>query len=45
MSKKGQNPFSHLNIAAVNNLFYGSRFTRVVLRTWWRERQRRGVSG
>ena len=27
-SKKGQ------------NLFYGARFTRVVLRTWWRERRR-----
>ena len=22
-----------------NNLFYGARFTRVVLRTWWRERR------
>jgi hypothetical protein len=22
------------------NLFYGARFTRVVLRTWWRERLR-----
>jgi glycosyltransferase involved in cell wall biosynthesis len=41
MSKKGQNPFSHLDIPAVNNLFYGARFTRVVLRTWWRERRRR----
>jgi hypothetical protein len=25
----------------VNNLFYGARFTRVVLGTWWRERRRR----
>lgn len=40
-SKKGQNPLYHLNITAVNNLFYGARFTRVVLRTWWRERGRR----
>ncbi len=40
-SKKGQNPFSRLNSPAVNNLFYGSRFARVVLRTWWRERRRR----
>jgi glycosyltransferase involved in cell wall biosynthesis len=40
-SKKGQNPLYHLNIATVNNLFYGTRFTRVVLRTWWRERRLR----
>jgi glycosyltransferase involved in cell wall biosynthesis len=40
-SKKGRNPFSGLNSEAVNNLFYGARFTRVVLRTWWRERRRR----
>jgi glycosyltransferase involved in cell wall biosynthesis len=40
-SKKGQNPLSRLNSPTVNNLFYGSRFTRVVLRTWWRERRRR----
>lgn len=40
-SKKGQNPFSRLHIPALNNLFYGSRFARVVLRTWWRERRRR----
>jgi glycosyltransferase involved in cell wall biosynthesis len=38
-SKKGQNPFHHLNITMLNNLFYGARFTRVVLRTWWRERR------
>jgi hypothetical protein len=37
-SKKGQNPFSYLENPAVNNFFYGCRFTRVVLRTWWRER-------
>jgi len=43
MSKKGQNPFFQLNIPAVNNLFYGSRFARVVLRTWWRERHRRAA--
>jgi hypothetical protein len=39
-SKKGQNPLKHLNSEVVNNLFYGARFTRVVLRTWWRERRR-----
>ena len=39
ISKKGNNPFSRLNITAVNNVFYGARFTRVVLRTWWRERR------
>ena len=38
-SKKGQNPIHHLNITMLNNLFYGVRFTRVVLRTWWRERR------
>jgi len=38
-SKKGQNPFHHLNITMLNTLFYGVRFTRVVLRTWWRERR------
>jgi len=38
-SKKGQNPLHRLNSATVNNLFYGARFTRVVLRTWWRERR------
>jgi hypothetical protein len=41
VSKKGQNPLYHLNITPLNNLFYGARFTRVVLRTWWRERSRR----
>jgi Glycosyl transferase family 2 len=40
-SKKGQNPFYHLHIPGVNNLFYGVRFSRVVFGTWWRERQRR----
>ncbi|HEY1664410.1 MAG TPA: glycosyltransferase family 2 protein [Trebonia sp.] len=39
-SKKGHNPLHHLNSEVVNNLFYGARFTRVVLRTWWRERRR-----
>ncbi|HEY0935335.1 MAG TPA: glycosyltransferase family 2 protein [Trebonia sp.] len=39
-SKKGQNPFYHLSIPGVNNLFYGGRFLRVVLRTWWREHRR-----
>ncbi len=40
-SKKGQNPFYNLHIPGVNNLFYGFRFMRVVLGTWWRERRRR----
>lgn len=40
-SKKGQNPLYNLHIPAVNNLFYGLRFMRVVLGTWWRERRRR----
>ncbi|HEY1698672.1 MAG TPA: glycosyltransferase family 2 protein [Trebonia sp.] len=40
-SKKGSNPLYHLHIPGVNNLFYGSRFMRVVLGTWWRERRRR----
>jgi glycosyltransferase involved in cell wall biosynthesis len=40
-SKKGQNRFSELNLPTVNNLFYGGRFARVVLRTWWREQHRR----
>ena len=39
-SKKGRNPLHHLNSEVVNNFFYGARFTRVVLRTWWRERRR-----
>ena len=39
MSKKGRSPLHHLNSEAVNNLFYGARFTRVVLGTWWRERR------
>jgi glycosyltransferase involved in cell wall biosynthesis len=40
-SKKGQNPFYGLHLPVVNNIFYGLRFTRVVLGTWWRERRRR----
>ena len=40
-SKKGQNPLYSLHLPGVNNLFYGARFTRVVLGTWWRERRRR----
>ena len=40
-SKKGQNPFYGLHLPMVNNIFYGLRFTRVVLGTWWRERRRR----
>jgi glycosyltransferase involved in cell wall biosynthesis len=40
-SKKGANPLYHLHIPGVNNIFYGSRFMRVVLGTWWRERRRR----
>jgi glycosyltransferase involved in cell wall biosynthesis len=39
-SKKGQNPLYNLHIPAVNNFFYGLRFMRVVLGTWWRERRR-----
>jgi glycosyltransferase involved in cell wall biosynthesis len=39
-SKKGRNPLYDLHIPAVNNLFYGLRFMRVVLGTWWRERRR-----
>jgi glycosyltransferase involved in cell wall biosynthesis len=39
-SKKGRNRLHHLNSEVVNNFFYGARFTRVVLRTWWRERRR-----
>ena len=39
-SKKGRNPLHHLNSEVVNNFFYGARFTRVVLGTWWRERRR-----
>ncbi len=39
-SKKGQNPFYHLHIPGVNNLFYGLRFARVIYGTWWRERHR-----
>ena len=35
------NPLYHLHIPGVNNIFYGSRFMRVVLGTWWRERSRR----
>ena len=40
-SKKGQNPFYGLHLPVVNNIFYGLRFTRVVVGTWWRERRRR----
>ncbi|MBV9383225.1 MAG: glycosyltransferase family 2 protein [Streptosporangiaceae bacterium] len=40
-SKKGQNPFYNLHLPGVNNVFYGVRFTRVVMGTWWRERRRR----
>jgi hypothetical protein len=39
-SKKGQNPLYGLHLPAVNNLFYGMRFARVIYGTWWRERQR-----
>jgi glycosyltransferase involved in cell wall biosynthesis len=42
-SKKGRNPFYDLNVPAVNNIFYGSRFMRVVMTTWWRERRRRAA--
>ncbi|MBO0803438.1 MAG: glycosyltransferase family 2 protein [Nocardiopsaceae bacterium] len=40
-SKKGTNPLYNLHIPGVNNIFYGCRFMRVVLGTWWRERRRR----
>jgi glycosyltransferase involved in cell wall biosynthesis len=40
-SKKGQNPLYNLHIPGLNNIFYGSRFMRVVLGTWWRESRRR----
>jgi len=40
-SKKGHNPLYGLHLPGVNNLFYGVRFMRVVLGTWWRERRRR----
>jgi glycosyltransferase involved in cell wall biosynthesis len=43
-SKKGQNPFYNMHIPGVNNVFYGARFARVVLGTWWRERGRRARS-
>jgi glycosyltransferase involved in cell wall biosynthesis len=43
-SKKGQNPFYNMHIPGVNNIFYGARFTRVVVGTWWRERGRRSLS-
>src|SRR6201999_1461129 len=42
-SKKGQNPLYHLHIPGVNNLFYGIRFSRVVLGTWQRKRKRRNA--
>jgi glycosyltransferase involved in cell wall biosynthesis len=40
-SKKGANPLYNLHIPGVNNIFYGFRFMRVVVGTWWRERRRR----
>ena len=43
-SKKGANPLYNLHIPGVNNLFYGFRFMRVVLGTWFRERRRRGLA-
>ena len=43
-SKKGQNPLYNLHIPGLNNVFYGSRFMRVVLGTWWRESRRRNRS-
>jgi len=42
-SKKGANPLYNLHIPGVNNLFYGIRFSRVVLGTWQRERKRRNA--
>ena len=44
-SKKGRDPLGRLNRPALNNLRYGSRFARVVLRTWWRELSARPVGG
>lgn len=41
-SKKGSNPLYHLHIPGLNNVFYGFRYMRVVLGTWWRETRRRG---
>jgi glycosyltransferase involved in cell wall biosynthesis len=43
-SKKGSNPLYGLHIPGVNNLFYGARFMRVVIRTWFRERRRRSLA-
>lgn len=40
-SKKGSNPLYHLHIPGLNNIFYGFRYMRVVLGTWWRETRRR----
>jgi glycosyltransferase involved in cell wall biosynthesis len=40
-SKKGSNPLYNLHLPGVNNIFYGFRYMRVVLGTWWRERGRR----
>ncbi|MCL2581493.1 MAG: glycosyltransferase family 2 protein [Streptosporangiales bacterium] len=40
-SKKGSNPLYHLHIPGLNNVFYGFRFMRVVVGTWWRESRRR----
>jgi glycosyltransferase involved in cell wall biosynthesis len=42
-SKKGANPLYNLHIPGVNNVFYGARFAKVVLGTWWRERRRRAA--
>ena len=44
-SKKGANPLYNLHIPGLNNVFYGSRFMRVVLGTWWRESRRRNRRG
>jgi hypothetical protein len=44
-SKKGHNPLYDLHIPGVNNLFYGMRFSRVVVGTWRRERQRASGPG
>jgi glycosyltransferase involved in cell wall biosynthesis len=43
-SKKGRNRFSRLGLPVVDDLYYGGRFARVVLRTWWRERRSPGAA-
>jgi hypothetical protein len=42
-SKKGHSRLSRLGLPLVDDLGYGCRFARVVLRTWWRERRGDGA--